>query len=254
MQRPIIISLFLLISATLTHQQANRSEASPQQTSSIVENEVKEAIRQRLDALRRRDAKTYLTYYAEDCIVTSDNGVLVKPEAIAKEWSDSSRSGISYKGSAPLDVQVQGYGDIAVASFRLELDEDWGGQKLYGASRLTDVFARRGGRWLLVAHQETPVPNARRLAVKVNPALFDAYAGEYQITPSYIIKVKREGDKLMEQWPGDASYTEDIPVSESMFVARGEPGLSIYVKDRSGKVTHFISRTIAGDLIAKKTK
>jgi len=254
MQRRIIISLFLLISAGLMHQQASRSEASSPQVTSSIENEIQETIQQRLDALRRRDAKTYLSYFAEDCIVTSDTGALIKPEGIAKEWADSIPSGITYKGSVPLDVQVHAYGDIAVASFRLELDEDWGGQKLYGASRLTDVFARRGGRWLLVAHQETPVPKARRLAVKVNPTLFDAYAGEYQITPSYIIKVKREGDKLMEQWPGDTSYTEDIPVSESMFVVRGEPGLSIYVKDRSGKVTHFISRTIAGDLIAKKTK
>ena len=148
---------------------------------------------------------------------------------------DSTHSGISYKGSPPLDVQVHAYGDIAVASFRLELDEDWAGQKLFGTSRSTDVFARRGGRWLLVAHQETPVPNARRLAAKVDPVVCEAYAGVYQITPSYIIKVKREGDKLMEQWPGDATYIEDIPVSGSAFVARGELGISIYVKDETGK-------------------
>lgn len=67
-----------------------------------------------------------------------------------------------------MDVQVHAYGDIAVANFRTELDQDWSGQKLLETSRFTDVFARRGGRWLLVAHHETPIPNARRVAVKVD--------------------------------------------------------------------------------------
>ena len=158
------------------------------------------------------------------------------------------------QGSEPLDVQVHAYGDIAIANFRIELDQDLGGQKLFETSRFTDVFARRGGRWLLVAHHETPIPNARRVAVKVDPTVFDAYAGDYQMTANYIVKVKREGDKLMDQWPGGPGYTEDVPVSESTFVARGELGEVIYVKDETGKVSHFIFRTGLGDLIAKKIK
>ena len=153
-----------------------------------------------------------------------------------------------------MDIQVHAYGDMALASFRTELDQDWGGQKLFESSRFTDVFARRGGRWLLVAHHETPIPNARRVAVKVDPAIFDAYAGEYQITPNYIVKVKREDDKLLDQWPGDAGYTENVPVSETTFVARGEIGEVSYVKNEAGKVSHFIVRTGSGDLIAKKIK
>jgi ketosteroid isomerase-like protein len=193
-------------------------------------------------------------YFGDDCIITGDNGALVKPEQIANEWANDLHSGIIYKGGEPMEVQVHAYGDIAVANFRTELDQDWSGQKLLETSRFTDVFARRGGRWLLVAHHETPIPNARRVAVKVDPTVFDAYAGEYQITPSFIVKVKREGDKLMDQWPGGTGYDEDVPVSETTFVARGELGEVIYVKDETGKVSHFIVRTGLGDLIAKKIK
>lgn len=84
--------------------------------------------------------------------------------------------------------------------------------------------------------------------------VFDTYAGEYQVTPNFIVKVKREGDKLMDEWPGDTGYMEDVPVSESTFVARGELGEVIYVKDDTGKVSHFILRNGLGDLIAKKVK
>lgn len=127
------------------------------------------------------------------------------------------------KGAGLQRVQVSGSGDIAVASFRLELDQDWGGQKLLESSRYTEVFARRGGRWLLLAHQETAIPNTRRLAIKVDPSVFDAYAGEYQLTPNYIVKVKREGDKLMDHWPGDAGYIEDVPLSETTFWRKVNP-------------------------------
>jgi ketosteroid isomerase-like protein len=245
------LSIFLL--AILACGQL-RSELPSVQHSAAIESEIKQAIQQRLDALRRGDAKTYISYFGDDCIVTGDNGALTKPENIAKEWGDDSHSGILYKGSEPMELKVHVYGGMAVASFRVELDEDWAGQKLFEASRINDTFARRGGKWLLVAHHETSIPNARRVAAKVDPKVFDAYVGEYQITPKYTVKVRREGDKLMDRWPGDAAYTEDVPVSESTFVARGELGEVIYVKDDTGRVSHFIIRTGLGDLIAMKIK
>jgi ketosteroid isomerase-like protein len=253
MRLQIVLTLFLLISAGLAHAQASKGPSSAGALSKF-ESEIKETMRQRLDAVERGDVKTYLSYFGDDCIVTSDTGALIKPDAIVKEWADNLHSGIKFKGSELLDFQVHSYGDIAVASFRRDLDEDWAGQKLFGASRFADVFARREGRWLLVAHHETPIPNARRVAVKVNATVFDAYTGEYQLTPNQIVMVKREGDKLMDQWPGDAGFSEDVPVSESTFVPRGGEGEVIYMKDENGKVTQFILRLDKGDLIAKKIK
>jgi hypothetical protein len=58
----------------------------------------------------------------------------------------------------------------------------------------------------------------------------------------------------MDQWPDDAGYTEDVPVSDSTFVARDELGEVILVKDETGKVSHFILRNGLGGLIAKRIK
>ena len=68
------------------------------------------------------------------------------------------------------------------------------------------------------------------------------------------MKVKRQGDKLMDLWPGDSDYVEDLAVDQKTFVVRGELGEIIYVRGADGAVTHFIERTAGGDLIAKKTK
>ena len=59
-----------------------------------------------------------------------------------------------YKGGEPMDVQVHAYGDMAV---------QLRGRSGLGAScsaRFTDVFARRGGRWLL--WRTDAYPKARR--------------------------------------------------------------------------------------------
>ena len=251
MKRQLFVALIAFTSTLLIHSQTSKTPSTPQAN---VEREVREVIRQRIEALRRGDVRTYASFFASDCVITSDTGALLTPKEIAREFASALHSGITYKGSEPMDVKFYAYGDMAVANFRLELDEDWGGQKLLGSSRFTDVFARRGERWQLVAHQETPIPNTRRLAVKVDPSVFDAYAGEYQLTPNYIVKVKREGDKLMDQWPEDTEYVEGVPLSETTFVARGQAGEMIYVRDETGKVSHFILRTVSGDLIAKKIK
>jgi ketosteroid isomerase-like protein len=251
-RRPILaISVSLLF--TLAFWLVTKRRASAPHPANI-ESEIKDVIHQRLAAIRRGDAQVYESFFDADCVVTGDNGSLVKPANIAGEWASDRQFGFTYTGGDPIDIQVHVYGEVAVASFRTDLDLDRGGQKTFESARFTDVFTRRSGHWLLVVHDEIPIPNARRVAVKVEPNVFDTYAGEYQITPAYIIKVKREGDKLMDQWPGDTGYTEDVPVSETTFVARGESGEAIYVKDQSGKVTHFILRNGAGDLIAKKIK
>ena len=41
-----------------------------------------------------------------------------------------------------------------------------------------------------------------RKAIKIDPAIFDAYVGEYQLTPTLVLTVSREGDKLMAQATG----------------------------------------------------
>jgi hypothetical protein len=45
-----------------------------------------------------------VSYFGDDCIITSDNGALVKPEGIAKEWADDLHADITFKGGEPLDV------------------------------------------------------------------------------------------------------------------------------------------------------
>ena len=82
---------------------------------------------------------------------------------------------------------------------------------------------------------QTPV---QRVAVAVDPAIFDAYAGRYQLGPDFILTVTREGDRLMTQATGQQKL-EVFPESETKFFAKAVD-IQITFVNEGGKVTHLI--------------
>jgi D-alanyl-D-alanine carboxypeptidase len=74
-----------------------------------------------------------------------------------------------------------------------------------------------------------------RIAIKVDPKIFDGYVGQYQTDPDVILKVTREGDKLMIQ-QGEREKRELLPESESSFFINFSPrSLYTFIKDETGQ-------------------
>jgi len=107
-------------------------------------------------------------------------------------------------------------------------------------SNLESAGASRMGRDLaaILFGQPYQIPQVRVVA-KVDPALYDAYAGKYQLAPTFAITVTREGEKLMTQATGQGKV-EVFPESETKFFLRVADAQITFVKDASGKVTHLI--------------
>ena len=88
------------------------------------------------------------------------------------------------------------------------------------------------------------IPNLipTRTAVKVDPAIFDAYVGQYQADPNAVLTVTREGDKLMAQQGSSGEKWEWLPESEVNFFAKGGNRRQTFsfVKDEKGQVTHLV--------------
>ncbi len=82
---------------------------------------------------------------------------------------------------------------------------------------------------------QTPV---QRVAITVDPAIFDSYAGRYQLRPDFIMTVTREGDRLITQATGQQTI-EVFPESETKFFAKVMDAQITFVKE-GGKVTHLI--------------
>ena len=83
-----------------------------------------------------------------------------------------------------------------------------------------------------------------RVIVKVDPAIYDSYVGEYEIAPGFILFVSKEGDKLFNRAmpiPTPPSMTDQpksemFPESETKFFVKDADATFTFVKDDKGQV------------------
>ena len=118
---------------------------------------------------------------------------------------------------------------------------------------------KEGNVTLMVVHQngdhEAPkisseVPKAR-VAVKIDPKIYDAYVGQYELGAGDVFTVRREGNKLRAQLAGQPSF-EVFPESETNFFYKVVDAQLTFVKDTDGKVTKLVLHQ-NGDKTARKT-
>ena len=74
---------------------------------------------------------------------------------------------------------------------------------------------------------------------KVDPKIFDAYVGRYDIGNARVFIVTREGDKLMCQVQGNPQV-ELFPETETQFFWQITRGRLIFVKDEKGEVNEIV--------------
>jgi CubicO group peptidase (beta-lactamase class C family) len=75
--------------------------------------------------------------------------------------------------------------------------------------------------------------------VRVDPKIYDSYAGEYQLAPTFTITITSESGKLMAQATGQEKF-ELFPSSETDFYLKVVPATVTFVKDAQGNVTELI--------------
>jgi CubicO group peptidase (beta-lactamase class C family) len=83
-----------------------------------------------------------------------------------------------------------------------------------------------------------------RVIVKVDPAIYDSYVGEYEIAPGFILFVSKEGDKLFNRAmpiPTPPSMTDQpksemFPESETTFFVNDADATFTFVKNDKGHV------------------
>jgi hypothetical protein len=97
---------------------------------------------------------------------------------------------------------------------------------------------------------EVPV---ERVVVKVDPKIYDAYVGEYEMEPGFVLTITREGDRLMMQATGQGK-AEAFPTSETNFFFKVVRADITFVKDAAGIVTHLVLNQGGRRMPAKKIK
>jgi CubicO group peptidase (beta-lactamase class C family) len=71
--------------------------------------------------------------------------------------------------------------------------------------------------------------------VSIDPKIFDAYVGEYEVAPGLVMRIFREGDKFMTQATGQRPF-EIFAESETVFHPGAFPAKLTFIKDADGKI------------------
>jgi hypothetical protein len=122
--------------------------------------------------------------------------------------------------------------DAAGTFIRMEID-NWGAQ----APATRDTTPEKPGS----------------VAIAVDPAIYDAYVGEYELVPGFVLTVTREGDRLMTQATGQGKF-EVFPSAPTEFFLKVVDAQISFVKNDTGGVTGLVLHQGGRDMPARKIK
>jgi len=95
-----------------------------------------------------------------------------------------------------------------------------------------------------------PLPQDRQ-AIKLDPAVYDAYVGDYELAPTFSIAITREGDQIFAQATGQPKF-EIFPESETLFFLKAVDAQVEFVRGADGKVTGLVLHQGGRDMPGKR--
>jgi CubicO group peptidase (beta-lactamase class C family) len=87
----------------------------------------------------------------------------------------------------------------------------------------------------------------------VNPAIYDAYVGEYEMVEGFVFAITKENDRLFLRQTG-LERVEIYPRSEIEFFLKVDDAQITFVRDESGKVNELILHKGSQDMRGKRVK
>jgi ketosteroid isomerase-like protein len=152
MRKLLTITVVLVLSIALSAQQPGvRADAN-----STAQGEIKALELRLAELIVHGDWDEYTKHLASDYLYTRDNGHLENKDEALASLSDARRK-IIVMEMEPADLAIRIYGDTAVANAEFTITVRDSGQVKSRRTRLTDVFVKRDGQWVLVAGQGTTI-------------------------------------------------------------------------------------------------
>ena len=217
---------------------------------SAAEQEVLKISQARRDASNTRDLVSSARYVAENCLFSSDGGVL---QTKSQYYEYFAKLPVEYDHSVnPRDFVVHVHGDAAVINFRTTTHERFGDNDIISEQRRTETWFKQNGTWLLIALQWDNLPVNFRTAVAVDTTRYKDYVGQYEWRPNGDIETVDFKDGKLWSYLGK-DVDEYLPAgTDSFFIREGDLATFTFSRDAQGQVTGYVYHRIDGQEIQVK--
>jgi CubicO group peptidase (beta-lactamase class C family) len=91
----------------------------------------------------------------------------------------------------------------------------------------------------------------QRQAIKLDPAIYDAYVGQYELEPGWVMTVTKESSSIFMQCTGQGRV-EMFPESPTKFFVKVIDAQRTFVVDETGKASHVILHQGRRDRVATR--
>jgi uncharacterized protein (TIGR02246 family) len=155
MRRIIAIAALLAAASTSAAGQTPDKPTKPaaeQAAAAGVEQEVAQLTDQYITALKGQDAAALERIWADDLTFITPSGAV---QTKAQRLADIKSGATKFDTLDSNERTVRVYGDAAVMTTLSTIKAQYSGQAASGQFRVTQVWARRGGAWQIVAIQMT---------------------------------------------------------------------------------------------------
>jgi hypothetical protein len=120
--------------------------------------------------------------------------------------------------------------------------------------RATELILHQGGQDHHAKRYEGEIPHPKEhKEIKLDPKLFEGYVGQYQLAPSFILTITREGDALFAQATGQPKF-QIFPESERGFFLKAVDAQITFETDSAGRATSLTLHQNGADMPAKRVQ
>lgn len=217
-----------------------------------MEPEVIAASKARAEAFNRRDIDGWRRLIAGDCLLSRDFGDLSSRDSLAMEIR-SLRTGDEQLVNLR-NFESRRVGATVLLHYFYDDREQFGDAVVVSTFAATEVWARRGGRWVAVAIAVTPVPINHRKAIAVESKRLAEYSGQFEWRPGLVDTITVDGDHLVSKL-GDSPPQPIYFAAPDVQFARGELGEALVQRRAGGEVTGYVFKRPDGqEITVRKLK
>jgi ketosteroid isomerase-like protein len=143
------------------------------------------------------------------------------------------------------------HGDVAVATYVDDENEDFHGHKLHCKYRTTDTWLKTAKGWRLIAAQVLAI-RSDPPAVPLAASLRAEYCGRYALTPEIAYEIRCNGDGLEGRETGRKAEELRAEAPDVLFVPGRPRYRYVFLRDAAGKIIGLAQRREAWDLVWKR--